>query len=126
MSQLDQKLNQAKQSALPRTVHIFDIPDAIPGDVRQVGIKELTAQEELIAVKRAGNDPGRIAYERVKESIVEVNGQPVSLSDGSTDAVWAKLHPMARDLVATGWQEVHMVKEDVAQLFLRSRKVRVG
>jgi hypothetical protein len=122
---LEQKLAAVKPP-LPRTVHMFDIPDSVPGEVRQVAVKELTAQEELTALKRAGSDIGRIAVERVKESIVEVNGEKVSLHDGSADKVWAGLHPIVRDLISSAYLEIHQPKEETTALFLRSRKVRVG
>lgn len=116
----------AVKPPLPRTVHTFDIPDNIPGEVRQVAIKELTAQEELTAIKRAGMDVGRIAMERVKEAIVEVNSEKVSLLDGSTDKVWVGMSPVVRDLISSAYLEIHQPKEETTALFLRSRKVRVG
>lgn len=118
----EEKLVAAKR---PSTVHMYTIPENIPGDVRKVGIKELTAQEELMASKRAGGDPFRIAYEAAKQSLVEVNGNAVSLADGSADKVWAEMHPQARELIVLAHRKVHSASEEDTADFLQSGTVRV-
>ncbi len=122
-AELQRKLDSVPKQS--RTVHVFDLPESVPGDIKQVSIVELTAQEELLASKRAGGDPFRIAYELAKQALVEINGEKVGLADGSADAVWAKMHPVVRELVVKAHQSTHNATEEQTRDFLQSRKVRV-
>ncbi len=122
MGVLEEKLAAAKK---PRAIHTFTFPASVASDVRSVGFKELTAEEELVASKRAGQDAFRIIYERVRESLAEADGKPVSLADGTADAVWLGFPPPARELVVAGFQKIHSVEEKAAADFLGSQSVRV-
>src|SRR5574337_1106425 len=119
-AELERRLEAARS---PRTVNQFTMPDSIPGEIRNIGILELNAQEELSASKRAAGDPFRIAYELAKQALVEVNGEKVSLMDGTADKAWATMHPMARELVVKAHQATHNASEDQTAVFLKSRTI---
>ena len=120
---LEEKLAAAGKR--PSTVHSFNFPESIPGDIRSVGIKELTAQEELAASKRASGDPFRIAYESAKQALVEINGEKVSLANGSADKAWAEMHPKVRELVVLAHRKIHSASDEETDGFFKSGSVRV-
>jgi len=119
------ELERAGQRA-SRPVYVYEVPENVGGDVTVVGLVELTAEEEVLATKRAKNDPIRLAYELAKQCLVEVNGQPVKLADGSADTAWGKMNPKVRNLVLSAYAELHSPPEGAAEDFLRSRQVRVA
>jgi hypothetical protein len=125
MGILEEKL-AAPQAA--RAVHIFTFSPEIQKElgVTSVGLHELTIDEELAASQRANSSPFRLAYEMPKQALVEVDGQPVSLADGSADIAWSKLSPRARQFVMTAYSKIHNATEDEAKVFLQSQTVRVG
>jgi hypothetical protein len=120
---LQEKADRVKQV---RPVHTFQIPESIADGTTSIGMVELTAHEEIMAAKRAGSDAFRLAYELTKQSLAEVNGQPVSLADGSADTAFDKMGPKVRSLVIQGYTRLHAAGEDVAEGFLQSMQVRVG
>jgi hypothetical protein len=124
MGVLDDK--HAEVKPLSRQVYTYNVPVKIPGDVRSVGVVELTADEELQATKRSRGDTFRLAYELAKQSLVEVNGEKVSLMDGSADAIWAKMNPKLRNLVLAAYSDIHTPTEEDAALFLKTRVTQVG
>jgi hypothetical protein len=104
-----------------RLVHRFKIPASIGGDIREIGMVEITADEELKAEARCRGTPDKRAAELAKTSIVEVNGEAVGLGDGSVDKVWTTMHPKVRTLVATAWVRLHLASDDEVEGFFASR-----
>lgn len=109
-----------------RPIFEYDVPDECGGDVRSVGIVELTTGEELLATKRARGDAMRLAYELAKQSLVEVNGAKVNIADGSADEAWAKMTPKTRNLVLGAYGDLHAPSDGAAEAFRASRRVKVG
>lgn len=111
-----------------RAVHVFTFSPEIQKEfgVTSVGLHELTIDEELMAAKRASGDPILLAYEMPKQALAEVNGQPVSLMDGSADIAWSKLNPRVRQLVMTAYSKIHNATGEEAKVFLQSQTIRVG
>jgi len=118
-------LNQ-KADKKTRPVHVFAIPESLANGTTSVGMVTLTAEEELLAWKRSRGENARLATELVKASLAEVNGEPVTLHDGSVDAFWKDLHPKIRQLVLTAYADLHAAEEDDQKAFLASRRVKVG
>lgn len=104
-----------------RTIHRFNIPASIPGDVRSIGLVEITADEELRAEQRCKGASDKRAQEMAKQALVEVNGQPVSFADGSVDKAWLNLHPKVRVLLASAWVRLHLANDDEVESFFASR-----
>ena len=110
-----------------RPMFRFTIPVKLQGQgVTEVGLVQLTSNEELQATKRAVNDTHRLAYELAKESLREVDGNPVGAADGSIDAVWKDMHPKIRTLIMTAYGELHAPEKDEIDSFLQSQRVEVG
>lgn len=112
----------------PRARYTYKFPQGIKKQtgIESVTIIELTAQEELMATKRANNDPIRLAFEMALQCLVAVNGREVSLVDGSADKIWETMHPQARQLVMRAYDQTHNIQKDDAKDFLESRTVEVG
>lgn len=104
-----------------RVIHRFKVPDSIPGDVRSVGMVEITAEEELRAEQRCKGASDKRAQEMTKQALVEVNGEKVSLGDGSAERAWASLHPKVRTLLATAWVKLHLAEDNEVDDFFASR-----
>mgnify|MGYP006279042063 CR=1 FL=1 len=118
MNTFEQKLSAFNQD---RVIHRFDIPASIPGEVRSLGLVEITAAEELAAEARCKGASDKRAAEMAKQAIVEVNGEPVKLGDGSVDLAWNTMHPKVRTLVSTAWVRLHLANDDEVESFFASR-----
>ena len=103
--------------------------------VTHLGIYEITTGEELMATKRAGGNPIRLAYELSLEALrfvgtADANGAvtwtPVNTGDGSADRAYAQLHPKVRNLLMSAYNELHSTKEEEVGSFLGSRTADVG
>ena len=121
-NKLTEKVEEARTT---RAVFTYTVPVGMGGDIKSVGLVELTASEELMAAKRASGEGARLAYEMAKTSLVEVNGSKVGLADGSADSAWNKMPPKVRNLVIQAFASLHAPPEDDAASFLASRQVRV-
>lgn len=104
-----------------RVVHRFTVPESVPGDVRSLGLVELTAEDELRVEARCKGMPDKRAQELAKAAIVEVNGQPVNVGDGTCDSAWAGMHPKVRMLVSSAWLKLHLASEEESAAFFASR-----
>lgn len=109
-----------------RQIYVYTIPTSLAGfGVTSVGLVELSAEEEMLATKRASNDAVRLAFELARECLRQVNGKPVSTSDGSSDLAWSKMHPKVRNLIVTAFGHLHQPKDEEVLNFFQSRVVEV-
>lgn len=113
-----------------REVNEFEVPEGIAASyngvpVRSIGLISLRASEEAKAHKRAAGVAVRLAYELAKQSLYEVNGQRVSLEDGSADTAFSDMGPVVRSLILQAYAEIHTPEEDATASFLGSRKRKV-
>lgn len=111
-----------------RALYLFDVPKALSDavGVSQVGMVELTAEEELMATKRAQGDAFRLAYELAKESLRSIDGRAVGAADGTADVAWSKMGAKLRQLVMSAYNLLHSPKQEEQAGFLASRQVQVG
>jgi len=112
-------------TAEPRPVHFFKVPKGI-GGVLRVGLVELTTGEQLEAAARARGDSVRLQFELAKQCLVQVNEEKLSLGDMTLDKKWGSLHPKVVNLIAAGYQSLHVPEEEEAAAFLASREDTVG
>lgn len=122
-NKIQDKVEATKSS---RTIYLYEIPKELSTDITSVGLIQLTAGEEMQAAKRSGSDPIRLVYEQVKQCLVEVNGEHVSLADGTADAAFDRMPPMIRNLVMTAYGQLHTPPEEATSGFLKSRSIRVA
>jgi len=111
-------------SSVTRPVYTYEVPKHLANGITSVGLVQLTAHEEMLAAKRASGDTIRMAYEQVKQAIVEVNGERVSVADGSADTALEKMDPKLRNLVMSAHAKLHAPSDDEVNDFLNSRAVR--
>jgi hypothetical protein len=104
-----------------RVIHRFNVPDSIPGEVRSLGLVEITADEELRAEQRCKGASDKRAAEMAKQALVEVNGQAVGFADASVDKAWNAMHPKVRTLLASAWVKLHLANDDEVESFFASR-----
>lgn len=113
-----------------RPVVVFEFPEEIvektEGRYKSVSMVELTTGEEMAAAKRARNDQLRMVAELIKQSIVAVNGEKVSLANQSVDKAWEEFPAVVRSLVMAAYSQIHQVEEESTTRFLASRRTEVG
>lgn len=122
MEALMQKLGVV---ATDRVVHRFKVPKSIPGEVREIGMVELTADDELKVEQRCKGASDKRAAELVKTSLCEVNGKPVSLMDGSVHNVWNDMPAKVRTLINSAWLKLHMASDEELEGFFASRTTSI-
>lgn len=113
---------------MSRVKWTYKLPPAIAKDteIESVSLVELTAAEEMMATKRAMNDPIRLAWEMPKESLRAVNGSPLSAADGTIDKVWESMHPKVRSFVMAAYNQLHNPPAEDVSVFLLSRQAEVA
>lgn len=109
-----------------RVVHTFQMPKGLDGEIKSIGLVELTPEEESNAYKRSFGDSHKFAYEMAKACVAQVNGQNVSLAEGETDTLFNKMSPKQRNLVLAAYAHLHTPTEDLTKNFLQSQTVQVG
>lgn len=119
MNAFEQKLGLNQDS--DRIIHRFEVPASVPGEIRSLGMVEITADEELKAEARCKGASDKRAQEMAKQSIVEINGEAVRIGDGSVDKAWNSMHPKVRTLVASAWVKLHLANDDEVEGFFASR-----
>ena len=108
---------------MSRTKYTYNIPAGAEVATTSVVLVELTAEEEMMATKRARNDPIRLAYELAKCSLVGLDGMEMKSSDGSLDREWDKIHPKVRSFIMQAFNQIHAPREEDVSTFLASRQV---
>lgn len=110
-----------------RLVHRYKMPAKLAAEsgIESVGIQELTGNDENMAYKRATGGADS-ALHLAQASLVEINGKPVSLTDGSVDKAWNTMHPKVRVLVTRAYNAVNNPNQGELEDFLESHAVEVG
>jgi hypothetical protein len=104
-----------------RVVNEFTVPASIPGNIRKVGLVEISADDEIAAEERGRGSNEKKSAELCKACIASVNGKTVGLGDGSADAAWRDMHPKLRTLINTAYVKMNLATNDEAKSFLDSR-----
>lgn len=84
-----------------REVHRFTIPPELRKDLSptKIGLRLLTAEQELMASKQGKFDVNRINYAAAKLSIIEFDGKYVDNGDSAIDLFWERADPKVRSLI---------------------------
>lgn len=114
-----------QEHKVARVIHRFEVPKSIPGDVRSLGLIELSAEDELRVEARCRGASDKRAQEMAKAAIAEVNGKPVNVADGSCDSAWSTMHPKVRMLVSSAWLKIHLASDEETEAFFGSRTTSV-
>ncbi len=113
-------ITQQAPAAEPRAYYTYDVPEKLAKQsaIKSITLVENTAAEELMATKRSGGDPIRLALELGKQAVVAINGRPVSAGDASLDSAWDKMHPKVRNLVMHAYNTLHANTKEDGEAFL--------
>lgn len=113
-----------------RFVHTYPVPKGIQRTqsgktVTSVSLAEITVTEEKIALKVAGDDEASRIYEAIKMSLVKVNGQRVSVGDGTADQWLHDMRPALRQLIGLAYMKLHSATAEDGKSFFDGAQVEV-
>lgn len=95
------------------------------GKIETIGLSELTASDELLAIARAKNGSAmQIAHELAKQSLATVNGKPISFADGTIDILWQKAKPALRSMILSAYNKLNQPNEEEMDSFLSSMQMK--
>lgn len=125
MNAFAQQLDHAQQDE--RVVTTYTIPDSLRGQSgpKQIAVRNLYSDEELAASQAAGFQLLKSQYEATKRMIVSVDGQPVSVNNGSIDRLWERWDPKIRDLLVMLYNKMTTPSKEEADSFFKSAKTEV-
>jgi hypothetical protein len=115
-----------------KVIHTYKLPEALRkspsgGDLPEsIGLRELTADEELQAHKVGRFDNMKTQYDAVKRSIAEVDGKAASYADGGVDKLWEACGPKVRALLLEAYNRISSPTADEEKDFFKSEEVRAG
>lgn len=100
-------------------------PDArlFANDPTSVSIAPLSLEQEIDGNKLL--DKTNNAFDKVKMSIVAVNGKPVSWINGEVDTVIERASPPVRDLIMAGFMKIHNASQADRAAFLGTMTLEV-
>jgi hypothetical protein len=105
-----QKLVDARRAPSDRPITTYTLPDDAVRQslsktpVRKVGMRDLTAEEERLALALGKFEPGKADHEAVKLSIVALDGRAVNNGEGEVDTFWSQCGPKARSLLTEAYE----------------------
>lgn len=108
-----------------RSVHVYTLPKALANGVTAIGLRTLTAEEELRASKAGRFDLMKANYEAVKLSIVEFDGKPVSNGEGAIDLFWNRVDPKVRSLLLQAYNKQTSPSVEETEDFFASEQIKV-
>jgi hypothetical protein len=118
------RIDRAKAAAAGRTRYTCTYPEGYP--VRSVVLVELSMHDETQAAKRAAGQDHLLALEMLKGSLVEVDGEAVSVADGSAEKALNRIGAKGRNLLATAFSKIHGAEEADRGNFLASMEIGTG
>lgn len=112
------------ETPAPRPIFKYKVPKTTDPNVESIGLVALRADEEMMASRRV-NSANDLMYELAKQSVVQVNGQPVSIASGLEEA-WQKFSPKLRSLVVVEYRKNNVPDDKDAEDFSKSQEVILG
>ena len=111
-----------------RPTYEYTIPvslrgEGIPG---KIGMKPLTAEQEIQASKVGGFNLMKAQYEAVKRAVAELDGKPANFADGDVDKLWDVMSPRLRALLVSAYSKMTSASEEEESSFFASEKMLVG
>lgn len=117
----------------PAITYKFTVPPSLVERQRREGfpvitslaLRLLTDRDEAMAAERAGSS-SRLPPELSMAALAAVNDQPVTLANGSTDAIYTRAHPAIRALITQAFSKLHYPEGNEADSFLGSCSATAG
>lgn len=118
-------------------IHKFTLPKRLVGisneplkTVTALGFKELTIEDELLAVQRAHGNTLRLASALSQLSLVALyrgdRKEDLSLVDDTSEVAWRAMHPKVRSLCLSAYASLHQPDDEDTKGFLASQESSVG
>lgn len=123
MSEAALKAVPAQHARGPR--YVFKIPASarmLEADPQEVTLVPLTLEQDMHGNKLV--DQSKSIYDKIKLSIVAVNGSPISWG-AALDSAVDSMSPKCRDLIARAYMQLHAPSDDEASDFLASMRAEV-
>lgn len=117
--------NMMAASLKDRPIYRFKVPTSIPGEIRSIGLVELTADEEIQIEARCKGVPEKRAVEIAKAAVWELNGKRIGNAEGELDKAWNGMSPKLRSLVNRAWIKLHIANDEETGFFEESMTVNV-
>lgn len=114
-----------------REIYWYTMPERIATStgISEMGFVELTTGEQIMATRRAANNPANLALELLMQSIRYINRKLVHMGDGSVEAYMnQQKRGMATvvQLALGAYGQIHNPQAGEAVAFLSSRKITTG
>lgn len=121
--------HQARQSLRP--VFVFDLPPELiaVGDryvQKSVGLVKLTMEEEQDCFSASGNSSAKAGYLLAMKAFVEVDDRKLNKGEAEDFSVMNLTDPQIRDLITDAYANLTQNTKVNKDLFLKSRRVKVG
>lgn len=109
-----------------RLVHEFTLPVSMKwdGGPAKVGMRQLTAGEEIQVSRVGGFDLMKTQHEATKRSIVEIDGKKVDWGKGEVDELWEACGPKVRTLLISAFNRISGATEEESNGFFDSMETR--
>ena len=113
---------------MDRPINIYSVPARVTEEcgVKEVGLVQLTAREQLDAIDRAQGKAARVAIEYIYSSLRIMDGAALSIADGTVEKAWGRCSPSLLELVVSAYGDLHNPQEGEFEAFRASRRVQVG
>jgi len=111
-----------------RQTNEYTIPASLRGEgiPEKIGLRPLTAEQEIQASKVGGFNLMKAQYEAVKRAIVELDGKPAKFADGEVDILWDKMSPRLRALLVAAYSKLTTASEEEEASFFGSEQMKVA
>lgn len=108
-----------------RGIYTYTLPSTLANGVKSIGLRVLTAEEELRASKAGRFDLNRINYEAVKLSIAEFDGKAIGNAEGEIDKFWNRVDPKVRSLLLQAYNKLTSPSLEETASFFGSEVIKV-
>lgn len=117
-----------KLSGGTRVIHVYSVPVGVENPFREIELKELTAQENILASKLYPDGATQEEQMQIlcKCSIATIDGAPVNIASAEFELMWEKVHPKIRNMLKTAVTAILVPTPKESEEFFQSHKVRVG
>lgn len=113
-------------------VHFYKLPPSlkpVAKDITEIGVRELSAMDDIGAAERSQSSPMRMAFELTILSFAAVKRgtklERLHFHDGSAERAYNALHPRVRQLLQTAYAKVHGNDKEDTEAFLEAHHVEV-
>ncbi len=120
----------AEQLQIIRSKHVvynYKLPASLqrPGCAKTVGMRELTSEEEIRAIKLGDFDYMRAQYEATKMAICVLDGKPVDVANNEADVFFEQIGAKGRTLLMKAHNKLSGPSKEEETDFFKSEAVAV-